>query len=99
MNFAQAGVPFIHCLESPKCMHGVSALAGFPRKQLRQVSAGCGGSWEMPLALAHQPREGLPCLGTGAAGWPCLPEERAPWQARWREKILLLCCLAAEKWG
>lgn len=36
MNFAQAGVPFIHCLESLKRVHGVCALAGFP------VSAGCG---------------------------------------------------------
>lgn len=42
------------------------------------------GSEEMPSALAHQPGEGLLWPGTGAAGWPCLPEERAPWQAQWR---------------
>lgn len=43
MNFAQAGVPFIRCLEPPKHRHGLSALAAFPWKQLRQVLAGCRG--------------------------------------------------------
>ena len=68
MNFAQAGVPFIHCLESPKCMHGVSALAGFPRKQLRQVSAGCGG--ELGDALSP---------GTSAPGRAAMPRNGSCW--------------------
>lgn len=60
MNFAQAGVPFIHCLESPKCMHHIFALAGFPQKQLCQVSAGSGG--ELGDALGA----GTPAWGRAA---------------------------------
>lgn len=70
MNFAQAGVPFIHCLESPKCMHRIFALAGFPRKQLRQVSAGSGG--ELGDALG---------AGTPAWGRAAVPRNRSCWVA------------------
>lgn len=96
MNFAQAGVPFIHCLEAPKHMHvslpwQVSHVSGCVESQLA-----AGGARD-----AHG--AGIPVQGTAAVPrnqshwWPY--QERAPQQAQQREQIILLCCLTAEKWG
>lgn len=48
MNFAQAGVPFTRCLETPGLRHGGSALAGFPLEQLCHISAEESGRCPQP---------------------------------------------------